>query len=551
MNGLALRPPDTVMKLDRMGSFHQTRLSFVRSLLRKVMGEQWQIARSVWELDGDGYGCCVYSVLAPFEETYSVVIFSNPLSEENRTDRVIAEAWDVAFVLCEGVVDDGQIAELQENVPLQEAGRYLPYVLVLSRANKSTRNFEHLLDCLVNGRQPDRAQLAKVGYLYRTTAVYGNGKFGIADYAKLAQTQAFGETFRAQMFAVWVLRQFALEQLDFLAKQRNRDAAELDPEIARYLGVGNATGLGMAPFLVTHPRLIHQWISVRETAIARVLAWGVVSDLARARFGVLLGRATQHVREITTIHERQQAKNEKMLLELVQTAAFRFDTWQQLVGQTAAMSDETQEMLYAILLELHPFLVDELAEGLSADEDEDLRPMMSVAQLITLIEREYAWALAIDYTERETAHWFWYRSAEKEEPRLGNRWEEMGAEKEQALDVGRSVAQLHTLLTLFHHPEATVIDFLLHYPKWRGIVRRVQMIETAPYGEIRDNLIGRTCLPIDLLRCKLSFFGASKFDPRSNLWVRITLFQGAPLLTDVGRPFADDWFLPVVKKLES
>ena len=35
-------------------------------------------------------------------------------------------------------------------------------------------------------------------------------------------------------------------------------------------------------------------------------------------------------------------------------------------------------------------------------------------------------------------------------------------------------------------------------------------------------------LPIDLMRCKLAFFGAGRFDPRSDRWVRISLFQGEP-----------------------
>ena len=49
-----------------------------------------------------------------------------------------------------------------------------------------------------------------------------------------------------------------------------------------------------------------------------------------------------------------------------------------------------------------------------------------------------------------------------------------------------------------------------------------------PYAEIRDNLIGAEMRPIDLLRCKLAMFGAQNFDPRSDRWLRITLFQGAP-----------------------
>ena len=41
-------------------------------------------------------------------------------------------------------------------------------------------------------------------------------------------------------------------------------------DIALTLGIGNATGLGMAPFVVSHPELLHQWFAARETAISRV-----------------------------------------------------------------------------------------------------------------------------------------------------------------------------------------------------------------------------------------------------------------------------------------
>lgn len=544
-----LRPPLDVMTLDRLGSFHQTRLSFVRSLLRKVMREEWEIERAHWEINDEGYGTCVYTVMAPHDEVYSVVFFSHYLPDDRRTDRVIAEEWDVTFVLCEGVVNEEQIADLEKNVPKQEIGRYLPYVLVLSRANKSTRNFSHILDCLARGEQPDVQQLARVGYIYRTTAVYGNGKFGIADYHKLQSTHAFGATFRAQMFTVWMLRDFALEQIHYLARLRNPAAATLHPDLQRYMGVGNATGLGMAPFLVTHPHLIGQWIVTRESAIARVLHEGVVSDAKLARFEQLLDRAIQHLREIETVHPLQQSKNERMFVELQglrEQGTRGYDSWEPLVALVAEMSHETQEVVNSILLELYPDLVDEFADSMDADEDSDLQPEMPLPELCGLIEQEYGWALAIDFAKRENEQWFWYRSAEKEEPRFGNRWEDIGAEKEQPLDIARSVVQLYQRAK--HHQAASVIDFLLDYPQLRGVVRRVQAIRNSPYGEIRDNLIGRDCLPIHLLRCKLSFFGASKFDPRSNLWVRITLFQGAPLVSDIGKPFVDDWFWPVAPR---
>ena len=46
-------------------------------------------------------------------------------------------------------------------------------------------------------------------------------------------------------------------------------------------------------------------------------------------------------------------------------------------------------------------------------------------------------------------------------------------------------------------------------------------------------VIGKNIIPIDMLRLKLSFFGALKFDPRSDKWLRICMFQGAPLPTEL------------------
>ena len=103
-----------------------------------------------------------------------------------------------------------------------------------------------------------------------------------------------------------------------------------------------------------------------------------------------------------------------------------------------------------------------------------------------------------------------------------------------------------------------VATFLLQQPEYRYIVRRVQTAAWAPYGEIQDNLIDQDCLPIDMLRCKLSFFGAAKFDPKSDKWTRITLYAGAPLPEELGQNDADisnnasfdpdDWWLPVLEE---
>ena len=71
------------------------------------------------------------------------------------------------------------------------------------------------------------------------------------------------------------------------------------------------------------------------------------------------------------------------------------------------------------------------------------------------------------------------------------------------------------------------------FPGFRAIIQRVQSLIDEPYGEIEDNLLSQNFLPINLLRGKLAMFGAAKFDPKSRLWMRIALFQGAPLACEL------------------
>src|SRR5262249_2422892 len=160
---------------------------------------------------------------------------------------------------------------------------------------------------------------------------------------------------------------------------------------------------------------------------------------------------------------------------------------------------------------------------------------MSLGEFRRLVETRYGWALAIDYEDRRQRYLFWYRSAEKDEPRLGERFNEPGAELELPLGIGLMAASLHRALVA-EPADRTLGRFLLESPRWRGIARRIQSLAALPYAEIEDNLLGEQCLPIDLLRCKLAIFGAGKFDPKSDRWTRITLFQGAPTLDQLAAP---------------
>ena len=155
-----LRDPKIIMKLSRLGSFHQSKLSFLRSFLKEF--KDWEYNRNLFDLDENGYGRAVYS-FSKKNRTYSLVCFANKINDEERSDRVIATKWDAAFVLHDGIPSKRDIERLELNVPKQEVGRLSYKELTLSRANKSVRAFEHVVDNLSNGNQPDKEFLSKVG----------------------------------------------------------------------------------------------------------------------------------------------------------------------------------------------------------------------------------------------------------------------------------------------------------------------------------------------------------------------------------------------------
>jgi hypothetical protein len=548
-----LRPPEQVMRLERMGSFFPTRLSFMPTLIRRMRSDGWRLDRPRVELDPDGFGHAVYRVSCS-GRSYSLIAFSQPLEPERRTDRVIAEAWDASFVLFDGMPGEEDIARLALGAPRQEAARYRPTELVLSRANKSVRFFDHLVDRLACGRQPEIELLRKVGYLMRTTAVYGNGKFGIADRARIADRPELSGPFRAEMLTIYLIRCFTLDLVEHVARRRGGASfAPLNATLKRHLGIGNATGLGMAPFLASHPILIHNWIAARETALARVRSLAAADPARIDRFLELLARASRHVDEWAVEDARQSRRIEVLRTELAamrrllaagEVALSAADPWDRLYRTVEnGFSLEAQELTVSLLIELYPELVDALADTMASRAETIFEPAMRVGELRAILHRQYLWALGIDLDEPDQRRLFWYVSEEKLEPRLGDRFAEPGAEREMPLAIAMAAQALAAALRDREEGES-VAEFLVPRPELRSIVRRVQTIARHPYGEIYDNLVSAACLPIDLLRCKLSFFGASKFDPKSDRWTRITLYQGAPLPDELGRPGADDWCFP-------
>ncbi|WP_224826617.1 hypothetical protein [Cognatishimia sp. MH4019] len=535
---LDLRPPAQVMRLARMGASFPTRLSFLRTLLRRLGAEGARVTRPVWQISDDGFGHAVYSVSLG-GHVYSLVAVSTDLPADQRSDRVIAEAWDTAYVLYDGVPDAAEIARIVANAPLQEAGRFTERDLVLSRANKSVRLFNHVVERLRGGRQPDPDMIRKIGYLMRTTAVYGNGKFGIADRALIEDRPGLSGPFMAEMLTVWLIRGFTHDLAEHVG------GAKIDRDLKRHLGIGNATGLGMAPFLVSHPVLLNNWMLVRETALARVRAVEALDEAQIMALYTLLERVASHLAEWQVPDPEHQARIEVMrgewltvaghLTPELLTSARPIDA---VIRWSEALSIDTQELLVAMVLEPFGDLIDGLTECMTDPFGTQLDPLMSAADLRALLDAEAAWMLDYDFDALSETAQFWYVSEEKLEPRLGDRHSEDGADLESPLDIARQVqAMAHDLADA----DGNVGQFLRAHPEHRCALRRVQTLKTHPYAEIRENLISKTTHPIDMLRCKLAFFGATKFDPKSTLWTRIALVQGAPLADELDAP--DDWWL--------
>ena len=532
-----LRDPNIIMKLSRLGSFHQSKLSFLRSFLDEF--KDWEYNRDLFNLDSGGYGVAIYS-FKKNKRVYSLVCFANKIDDNDRSDRVIATKWDAAFTLHDGVPSKKDIERLKNEVPRQEVGRLSYKELTLSRANKSVRVFNHVVENLSKGIQPDLNLLEKVGYLYRTTAVYGSGKFGLADRFRIKNRAEINGPFRLEMMLVYLVRQFTFDQVNHVAKHKDpKNAVNLDPKICRNLGIGNSTGLGMAPFIVNHPTLLNNWILSREIALKKIREIKNVNSKDRDLFKKCVKDSLKNITSWNSESEFQIKKinslliNVKKFLEFLENqldfkSPYPFNqiySW--LEKETC---EETIEYIVSMMMEPFDEIVQPLIKNMSSDEEKYFRipTERTILELKNILKQRYPDILKIDFEDKSNLRNFWFISKNKEEPRYADRFEEEGAELEQPLAIARDIKRLNDQLNSCKD-DLTIDRFLMNNSDLRHVVRRAFIIEKFPYAEIQDNTISENVVPIDMLRLKLSFFGALKFDPRSDKWLRICMFQGAPL----------------------
>ena len=543
-----LRDPNIIMKLSRLGSFHQSRLSFLRSFLNEF--KDWEYNRDLFNLDKNGYGTAVYS-FKKNDRVYSLVCFANEIKDDERSDRVIATKWDAAFTLHDGTPLKKDIERLKNEVPKQEVGRLSYKELTLSRANKSVRVFNHVVESLSKGIQPDLDKLEKVGYLYRTTAVYGSGKFGLADRFRIQNRDEINGPFRLEMMLVYLVRQFTFDQVNHVAKKINpKSAVNLDPKICKNLGIGNSTGLGMAPFIVNHPTLLNNWILCRETALKEIREIKNVSIIESDLFKNCIKNSIKNITSWNTESEYQQNKIKLLLKDVRKFTYFmeeKFDFQKDFPFNELYLwleketCDECIEYVVSIMMEPFEKIIQPLIKKMSSDEDKyfNIPTDRTLGDLKIILEKKYSNILTIDFKKKENYKKFWFISKNKEEPRIADRFKEQGSDLEQPLAIARDIKRLYDRLLPFKS-NIKISKFLIDNADLRHVIRRAFIIEKFPYSEIQDNTISEKTVPIDMLRLKLSFFGALKFDPRSDKWLRICMFQGAPLPNEL-KDYDEQW----------
>jgi hypothetical protein len=296
--------------------------------------------------------------------------------------------------------------------------------------------------------------------------------------------------------------------------------------------------------------LLNNWILSRETALKKIREIKDVQEKDAQLFTDCVKKSLTNITSWNTDSEYQQNKIKSLLknirnfIDYIENnfdfkTEYPFNTIYLWLEQNVC--EECIEYVVSIMMEPYNNIIDPLVSNMSSDEDKyfNIPTNRTINELKEIIEKKYPNILDINFDQKESQQNFWFISKNKEEPRLADRFEEHGSELEQPLAIARDIKKLYEKI-LSENENLTIAQFLSSNSGLRHVIRRAFIVEKFPYSEIQDNTIGKDIIPIDMLRLKLSFFGALKFDPRSDKWLRICMFQGAPLPTEL-KNYDEQW----------
>lgn len=553
----APRAPEILMQPVRLSALQPCRISASRALIVRALRERWRISRLRFDVDERARGEALYRIETP-RWTFDFPVFSFEFSPEGRTGRIIGRSWDMMAALVEGPMSAADIARTREELPKLYSGRATPGTLIWCRSNRSSRVFNHVVERLAAGSQPDIGTLGQVCYLMRNTGLDGNGTFGTRSFRALEADHPLRTSLSAQMLSAYMMRVFAQDLIDHLARCRSPQAVPLSREIARYLGIGNGSALGLVLFVNNHPQLIDRWLSAREEALAAAKALPVApGDANLSRLSHLLGRAIRFRREDRVRYDRlTPSETIAQDLELIRRAVDDLSDTGTVDGvrfayPLAALCEavasrtcaEAQETLHALMIELVPQIADRLAENLVADEEQVERPEMTLRELRDLLHSNYRWALDMDLSSPASRRFVWYKSVNAEEPRRGP-WDEVEWAHNLGLDLPRLAQALDQAIAA-HDVGRSTAHLLLARPDLRGFVARIQSLDGLRYHSPFMNMMADDFVPIEIVgMMNVALHGIDKTRDYLNRNLRGVLYHGAPLPDEIAAGAAGDWFWP-------
>jgi hypothetical protein len=551
------RAPEVLLSPARLAVLQSSRLSATRLLMAKLIRERWRIELVSWQIDEQARGTALYRIQSP-AMPFDFIVHSFEPKKEGRMGRIIGRAWDMMAALVEGPVSEEDVRITGEEIHKLYAGRATPGTLIWCRSNRSGRAFDHTVDSLAAGRQPDIAVLADACYLMRNTGLDGNGTFGTRSFRALEDTHPLRRPLDAQMLCAYMMRVFSVDLVEHLARCKSPGAARLAPEIQSFLGVGNGSALGLNLFVNNHPKLVHRWLSAREQAIvaAKRLAVGK-GDARVARLLGLLDKAAVFRREDRMEYERFTAsaviaaeldKVKAAMQEVYDTGRVGGRTAQYPLAAVAdsiegRVHEEACETYLGLLTELVPELCDRLAENLAVDEEYVTEPDMSIGRLRDIVRGEYDWTFGMELDSEASQRYVWYKSATAEEPRRGPR-AESGAVFNLGLDLPRLIRSLDREIAA-RPPSMTVARLLLERPELRFIVSRVQTLSGLGYHSPHMNMMGEDLVPSDITRLvNICIHGLDKTRDYMHRSLRGVIYQGAPTPKQIAAGADPYWYWP-------
>jgi len=555
-----LRHPAELMTGPRLGAMKSTRLSFANILARHMVSQGWTIRKERFSCDAEGDGHGVYRIDANGHAlTYIARSFRWDGIEKvgRRSDGAKRDMFGAIFV---GNPSAERIAEEFATFELRDAAamRTRSDVTGWTPANRSVRYFDHVVNSLVAGKQPDPAVLGSgTGYVLRNGGYLGSGRQGSLSVDGYPQDHPLRHPYFGDLFGLYMVRTVAADLVNGVAKARNPRAPQLAPDIARYIGVGNSSGQGMCVALQRWPEWVATWLLARELVLAYA-ATRRPDPSSIERLGAMLARASAYYASIELQCEDYVVPPAKLAANL---AAIRpllpgpgrpqSDTWGDLADRVAATHDmETTEQFNSLLIEVYPDFADAVAAYMPVGmwQDRDVRPEASVGDVQRLLMENYSWALRLDLRLSRTRQHFWYHSEDNGEQRRGERILDPHEEFESFIDHIGLIQHLSCVLATYNR-KTPVAEVLVDRPDLFYGLARVQYLAKLPYAEIRDNLVDRDFVPAQLIRFFLSVLGMECTTPLSIRYVRGVFFQGTPLPEEIRKGAADDWRFPVQPRM--